>query len=128
MKRAFRESCHASTPGEIAFRKVLVQNHYNPKPSVIALLSSSTLVQAKPGVTLAVFVVKLRPLLSELCDFGVALEDSSSVSLSDGCEGVTTLTFKRGLDVTQTTETVAKNTYNIKNRTCDATSCCLFCA
>lgn len=112
-------------PGEIAFREpvTMVQNHHNPKPSVIVQLFKFHTHSHKPGITVAAFVVELRQL-SEHCEFGAVLEDMLLDWLvcwinDDGIQrrllGEATLTFKRALEGAQAMETAANNTNDIKS-------------
>ncbi len=101
----------------------MVQNHHNPKPSVIVQRFKFHTHSRKPGVTVAAFVAELRQL-SEHCEFGAVPEDMLRDRLNCGINdngfqrwllGEATLTIKRALDVAQAMEMAANNTNDIKN-------------
>lgn len=112
-------------PGEIAFRELvtMVQNHHNPKPSVIVQRFKFHTHSLKPGITVAAFVAELGQL-SKHCEFGVVLEDMlrdrlvceiNDDSIQCRLLGEATLTFKSALEVAQAMETAANNTNDIKS-------------
>ncbi|KAJ8351939.1 hypothetical protein SKAU_G00234150 [Synaphobranchus kaupii] len=111
-------------PGEIGFRDLvtMVQNHHNPKPSVIVQRFKFHTYSRKPGVSVAAFVAELRQL-SEYCEFGAVLYDMLCDRLvcginDDGLQrrllGEATLTFKKALEISQAMETAANNTKDIQ--------------
>ena len=63
-------------PGDLSFKELvtLVQEHHNPKPSVIVQRFKFHTHSRKEGVSVAAFVAELRQL-SEYCEFGPVLDD-----------------------------------------------------
>lgn len=108
-------------PGDVSFKDLvlMVQNHHNPKPSVIVQRFTFHTHSRKPEVTVAAFIAEMRQL-SEHCEFGAGLKDRLVCGLNDdGIQrrlfGEATLTFKKALEIAQAMETVANNAKVIKN-------------
>lgn len=123
--RLIRNLATPQKPGEIGFKEIveMVQNHLNPKPSVIVQRFKFHTHSRKSGVTVAEFVAELRQL-SEHCEFRAVLEDMLRDRLVCGINddviqrrllGEATLTFKKALDIALAMETAANNTMDIKN-------------
>uniref|UniRef100_A0A8C9XYJ5 Uncharacterized protein n=1 Tax=Sander lucioperca TaxID=283035 RepID=A0A8C9XYJ5_SANLU len=112
------------SPGGIWFKELvkMVQDHHNPKSSVIVQRFKFHTHARRPGVSVAAFVSELRQL-SEHCEFGATLVDMMHDRLAcgiseDGMQrrllGEATLTFKKALEIAQAMETTANNTKDIQ--------------
>ena len=111
-------------PGDLSFKELvtLVQEHHNPKPSVIVQRFKFHTHSRKEGVSVAAFVAELRQL-SEYCEFGPVLDDMLRDRLVCGINndsiqrrllGEVTLTFKKALEIAHAMETAANNSKDIQ--------------
>jgi hypothetical protein len=111
-------------PGELSFEELvkLVQEHHNPRPSVIVQRFKFHTHSRKAEVSVATFVAELRQL-SEYCEFGPVLDDMLRDRLVCGINndsiqrrllGEVTLTFKKALEIAHAMETAAINSKDIQ--------------
>nr|XP_055046280.1 LOW QUALITY PROTEIN: uncharacterized protein K02A2.6-like [Misgurnus anguillicaudatus] len=111
-------------PGELPYKDLitLVQNHHNPKPSVIVQRFKFHSHFRKPGDSISKFVAELRQL-SEHCEFGLTLEDMLRDRLVCGVNNdviqrrllsEATLSFGKALEIAQGMESAANNAKDIQ--------------
>ncbi|XP_036002862.1 uncharacterized protein K02A2.6-like [Fundulus heteroclitus] len=111
-------------PGELSFQDIvkLVQDHHNPKPSVIVQRFKFHTHSRKQGVSVPAFVAELRAL-SEHCEFGDVLNDMLRDRLVCGINddsiqrrllSEAKLTYKKALEIAQAMETATNNTKDIQ--------------
>ncbi|XP_028304146.1 uncharacterized protein K02A2.6-like [Gouania willdenowi] len=128
--RLIRNLATPRKPGDLSFRELvtLVQEHHNPKPSVIVQRFKFHTHSRRAGVSVAAFVAELRQL-SEFCEFGPVLDDMLRDRLvcginDDGMQrrllGEATLSFKKALDIAQAMETAANNSKDIQTANASA--------
>lgn len=111
-------------PGDLSFQDIvkLVQDHHNPKPSVIVQRFKFHTHSRKQGVSVPAFVAELRAL-SEHCEFGDVLNDMLRDRLVCGINddsiqrrllSEAKLTYKKALEIAQAMETAANNSKDIQ--------------
>ena len=124
-------------PGELSFEELvkLVQEHHNPRPSVIVQRFKFHTHSRKAEVSVATFVAELRQL-SEYCEFGPVLDDMLRDRLVCGINndsiqrrllGEVTLTFKKALEIAHAMETAAINSKDIQAANASVPQCTVHC-